>query len=103
MVYGLWRALPGVPGLLASVARKLACELDPSIGGTGPRAFAVRAGFAHVSRKPRASTAPRFQRRDGRDAPLDGNGMRRENHKFAKIGSGIFFAGGLDIIGLHFR
>jgi hypothetical protein len=64
--------------------------------------LAVRAGFALVSRKPHASTAPRFQRRDGRDAPLDGNGMREDDHIFPKNGRGIFFAEGLDIAQRHF-
>jgi hypothetical protein len=33
MAYGLSRALPGVPGFVATVARKIiACELDPSVG-----------------------------------------------------------------------
>jgi hypothetical protein len=44
MVLRLIRALPGVPGLIASVARKVVPHgLDPSVGGSGPRDFAVRA------------------------------------------------------------
>jgi hypothetical protein len=41
--YGLLRALPGVPGFVATVARG-ACfrRLDPSVGGPEPHAFAVR-------------------------------------------------------------
>jgi hypothetical protein len=43
MVYGLSRALPGVPGLVATVAlRNVFARLDPSVGGSGPHAFAVR-------------------------------------------------------------
>src|SRR6202048_245993 len=44
MVYGLYRALPGEPGFLATVApEKLASqELDTSVGVSGPRDFAVR-------------------------------------------------------------
>jgi len=46
MVYGLY-ALPGVPGLLAPVVRKIiTCELDASVGASGPRDFAVRLGVA---------------------------------------------------------
>jgi len=33
---------PRSAGLLASVARRVACKLDPSIGGSGPHDFAVR-------------------------------------------------------------
>jgi hypothetical protein len=37
----LIRALPGVPGLLASVACGLVIrKLDPSVGGSGPHDFA---------------------------------------------------------------
>jgi len=42
MVLRLIRDLPGVPGLLATVARELVHELDPSVGGSGPHDFAVR-------------------------------------------------------------
>jgi hypothetical protein len=46
MVYGLYRALPGEPGFLATVApEKLASqELDASVGASGPHVFAVRLG-----------------------------------------------------------
>src|ERR1700753_1761827 len=44
MVCRLIRALPGVPGLLATVARGIITrKLDPSVGGSGPHDFAVRA------------------------------------------------------------
>src|SRR6201989_3351090 len=60
-LYGLLRDLPGVPGLLASVAdRSLALRpqgrkshldrLDPSVGGTGPRGLTVRV-VPHVLRQ----------------------------------------------------
>jgi len=44
MVYGLYRALPGEPGFLATVVpKKLASqELDASVGASGPHVFAVR-------------------------------------------------------------
>src|ERR1700758_401941 len=36
-LYGLLRALPGVPGLLATIVFRLEIgRLDPSIGGSGP-------------------------------------------------------------------
>jgi hypothetical protein len=42
-VYGLWRALPGVPGLIAPVTlRNVLAKLDLSVGRPGPHAFAVR-------------------------------------------------------------
>jgi len=40
--YGLLRDLPGVPGLLATVAREIVHELDPSVGGSGPHGLTVR-------------------------------------------------------------
>jgi hypothetical protein len=53
---GLCRALPGVPGLLASVARRIASSrLDPSVGGSGPHGFAVREGRARLARPSRPS------------------------------------------------
>jgi len=68
-LYGLSRALLGVPGLIASVALGLVTPwLDPSIGGPGPRAFAVRAG-AFVSCVV-AAIASRATFRDDREAPL---------------------------------
>src|SRR5690348_1049966 len=42
MGYGLLRALPGVPGLLAAIARDIVLELDSSVGKSGPHDFAVR-------------------------------------------------------------
>jgi len=52
MVYGLWRALPGVRALIATVApRETSREkLDPSIGGSGPHAFARPPAASLVSR-----------------------------------------------------
>src|ERR1700736_2395828 len=48
MVYGLYRALPGEPGFLATVApEKLASqELDTSVEVSGPHDFAVRLSAA---------------------------------------------------------
>src|ERR1700761_7580260 len=58
----LIRALPGVPGLLASVGRWLVTsELDTSVGVPGPRDFAVRSRFIRRVKLPRPShPAPRF-------------------------------------------
>jgi hypothetical protein len=71
MVLRLIRDLPGVPGLLAPVAREFVHELDPSVGGSGPHDFAVRkphhspGGAAHVHRIPRPTC-----RDDSAYAPL---------------------------------
>ena len=54
----LLRALPGVSGLLATVAREIVHELDPSVEGTGPHGLtvhnsALRQTRHHVHRIPR--------------------------------------------------
>src|SRR5450759_4548499 len=56
--YGLYRALLGVPGLIATVARAPWRELDASVGASGPHDFAVRKK-APSSMAPLASTASR--------------------------------------------
>ena len=75
-------------------------RLDPSIGGPGPHAFAVReecfrprvkrAEHTHVHRLPLPTSVTIAIR------PSCGGGMRADNHIFPKNGRGIFFAGGLD-------
>jgi hypothetical protein len=62
MVYGLWRALPGVRAFLVTVARGIITRgLDPGIGGSGPHAFAVRFSFTRRVKPSRPShPAPRF-------------------------------------------
>src|SRR3984885_7882923 len=42
MVYGLSRALPGVPGFLVTVACAPSRRLDTSVGVSGPHVFSVR-------------------------------------------------------------
>jgi hypothetical protein len=71
MVYGLYRALPGEPGFLATVTpEKLASqELDASVGASGPHDFAVRLSAVRqwhfsVHRIP-------SRVRDDRDTPLE--------------------------------
>src|SRR3984893_7926284 len=60
MVLRLLRALPGVPGLLASVAARSLAQLDPSVGGTGPHGLTVRARAARLAARTRPShPAPR--------------------------------------------
>ena len=77
MVYGLYRALPGEPGFLATVApEKLASqELDTSVGVSGPHGFSVR-----LTRRSSYS-AIRVHRilsrvRDDLEPPLWGTGRR---------------------------
>jgi hypothetical protein len=69
---GLFRALPGVPGLIATVARaSLSCELDASVGASGPHVLAVRMQNALVSC---AACVHRISPRvcDDHDTPLGG-------------------------------
>jgi len=92
----LLRALPGVPGLLATVARTFVThKLDPSVGGSGPHDFAVRPGHARLARQsvhriPLPTSVTIASR------PSRGCGMRQVNHIFPKNGSRIFLPEGLD-------
>jgi hypothetical protein len=62
-------ALLGDRALVASVADEHFRQLDPSVGGTGPHAFAVRTGALRLLTPIRPShPAPTF--RDDREAPL---------------------------------
>src|ERR1700722_16734921 len=69
MVYGLYRDLPGAPGLLATVACAPSRRLDTSVGVPGPHDFA-RPLQVPSSEAPSASTAPRPAFRDDHDTPL---------------------------------
>src|SRR5690242_13276627 len=61
MVFRLIRDLLGEPGFLATVARRfVTCELDLSVGRSGPHDFAVRPGLTRQLR-PKASIASRAQ------------------------------------------
>ena len=70
MVYGLYRALPGEPGFLATVTpEKLASqELDTSVGVSGPHDFAVRLSAVRYRRIRVHRIPPRG--RDDRVSPL---------------------------------
>jgi len=59
---------PRCPGFVATVACGIARKLDPSVGGSGPRAFAVRYRLARPA-KVKASIASRATCRDDRDTP----------------------------------
>ena len=69
MVLRLIRALPGVPGLIASVAGERSHKLDPSVGDQD-HAISPSAPMPFVQR-PSASTAFHPNVRDGRETPLD--------------------------------
>jgi hypothetical protein len=79
MALRLLRALPGVPGLLASVALSITIDkLDPSVGGTGPHGLTVRDCAARLAAQP-ASIAARTTNRDDAFRPScgrDGDVMR---------------------------
>jgi hypothetical protein len=63
MVLRLIRALPGVPGLLATVACEFVTrKLDPSVGRSGPHDFAARLRPSVRLALPKASIAFRAQR-----------------------------------------
>src|ERR1700748_1589698 len=65
MVLRLLRDLPGVSGLLASVAYGIITrKLDPSVEGTGPHGLTVRACIDRLD--PRASIASRLTSGDDR-------------------------------------
>jgi hypothetical protein len=91
------RALPGVPGLLATVAsRVMSCEkLDPSVGGPGPRALTVRNVSPLVVRRRSRPSHPASTFVTTR-TPLLRVGMTGENHIFLKNGSDLFFVAPLE-------
>jgi len=76
MVDRLLRALPGVSGLLATVAREIVHELDPSVEGTGPHGLTERA-YLRSPREPSRPPLPasRFVT-IGRNIPLHEAGFR---------------------------
>jgi hypothetical protein len=81
----------------------LSSRVDPSIGGSGQRDFAVRIQRARLPRQMRPSH-PAANVRDDREAPLvDGAGWRGDDHRFTKNGSAIFLRKGLDISPGNFR
>ena len=70
--YGLWRALPGEPGLLSpSPASSSSRRLDISVGISGPHAFAVRdKRIRLLRRRVHRIFRPTFS--DDRETPLLG-------------------------------
>ena len=82
--------------------KAIAFRLDPSVGGPGPHAFAVReecvrrramrAEHPHVHRIPLPTSVTIAIR------PSCGGGMREDNHMFLENGRRIFFRKGLDMV-----
>jgi hypothetical protein len=87
----LIRDLLGEPGFLATVARRLVtCELDSSVGESGPHDFAVR---TRITRQlmPIRPSHPASNTRDDREAPLfAGTGCAGIDHVLLKNGRQIF-------------
>jgi hypothetical protein len=95
---------PRRPGFdcLRRFAGSSPAKLDPSIGGSGPHAFArprrclrrrtSRAEHPHVHRIPLPTSVTIAIR------PSCGGGMREDNHIFLKNGRRIFLRKGLDIV-----
>jgi len=101
--YGLYAPSP-VSGLFSHRRPQGSAprELDPSVGGSGPRDFAVHIGTRFVLRAD-VSIASRTNVRDDASAPLRERGMAYINHDFQKYGRGIFLPDGLDISRTIFR
>ena len=77
-LYGLLRALLGVPGLLAPVVCRLVIErLSTSVGVPGPRGLTVRDCTARLAAQPRPSH-PAPTSRDDRYAPPMRHGTMRD-------------------------
>jgi hypothetical protein len=95
MVYGLWCALPGVPGLIASVAcRLLSADLIPA---SGDQDHALLPSAASIIRRddPAASIASRLAFVTTRNAPLAEAGWRHKNIYFGKTEGQYFSRTGL--------
>jgi hypothetical protein len=95
VVLRLLRALPGVPGFLATVARGIFRELDSSVGESEPHGLTVRI-VPHVLRR-NASIAARTTIRDDRETPLMRAGWQGYAPVFRFSQRGIFLRWTLDI------
>jgi hypothetical protein len=94
---GLSARSPRRPGLLAAVAGEIVSRrLDPSVGGSGPHALAVRQLHRSSGDAARVHRIPPRVRDDAYAPPVEA-GCPEKCHDFPKNGRGIFFAGGLDV------
>ncbi len=94
--YSLFRALLGVPGLIASVAREIVHELVPSVGGTGPHGLTVRLERIRLPRQsvhriPRSTLVTMAKR-----PSLPSTGRREIKHVFRISETRIFLSKRLD-------
>src|SRR5581483_2719214 len=95
-LYGLLRALPGVPGLLAPIAAQSLARLDPSVGGSGPHGLTVRDCAARLAAQ-RVHRNPRRASWRSRNVLRNERGMASLNHNFCLSERRIFLREGLDI------
>jgi hypothetical protein len=85
----------GVPGLIAPVTDEIIRRLDPSVGRSGPHAFAVRFRAARLAALKRPSHPRPNVRGDRASAPCgSGRGSYATESGFWK--SEIFFEGGVE-------
>jgi hypothetical protein len=106
MVYGLYRALPGAPGFLATVTCAPKRKLDTSVGVSGPHVFSVRRKVPSSEALP-ASTASRPAFVTIAKRPSSGTGRRKYATDLGRSASAIseiqkiIFARS-DTVGQHF-
>jgi hypothetical protein len=93
---GFLRALPGVPGLLATVVGRSLHRSDTSVGVSGPHDFAVRKSALVVCSAACVHRIPPRVRDDRASAPLPGRDVQTGNGDLPDGESEIFFAEGLD-------
>jgi hypothetical protein len=99
MVYGLFRDLPGVPGLVASVTRKKLASLISASGDQDHAASLVRADIARQAKPARPShPIPTFVAIGQTPLQVEA-GRAGSKHEFLKNGSSIFFDRRLDTSG----
>ena len=88
-LYGLLRALPGVPGFLATIAIDDLDQLNSSVGESGPHGLTVRDCAARLAAQ-RVHRNPRRASWRSRNAPPEGRGMTSLNHNFCVSETRIF-------------
>jgi hypothetical protein len=100
--YGLYRALPGEPGFLATVTcktRQRLRKLSASVGAPGPHDFAVRrivSRLAQMRLPLQRPSHPALHVRDDAYAPLASAGRAKEATDLGAKESELFFAPRLD-------
>jgi hypothetical protein len=93
---GLSARSPRRPGLLAAVVCEIVSRrLDPSVGGSGPHALAVRQLHRSSGNTARVHRIPPRVRDDAYAPPVEA-GCAEKCHDFPKNGRDLFFARRLD-------